>query len=277
MCQDGLAEAMRAGAIVAATGHSQGLLCALLVAEAGPRDVDDALLSRYVRLAWAVGAHAAPHARPAAAGPAGQAPMATISGVRMDRLTALLDAVNGDVAPHEAASIALVNTRERVVVAGPAATLGLLRARLTARERAEAEERRRGRRGGAPLRAVWSDLEVDVAFHTPALAAPCERLGEWLAAHPRTLPAPGALRLPVLSPSDGYDLREAGDLAAAVAREQLLAPVRWDLVCRRIAGHGADWVLDLGPGTDVARLAARTSAATAPVRSRWPPPRGGGC
>ena len=141
----------------------------------------------------------------------------------------------------------------------------------------EASERQRGQRGGAPLRFGWSALDVDVAFHTPALREPCALLRAQLAAEPGLLPDPAALALPVLSPADGQDLRASGDLAAAVATAQLVAPVRWDVVSRRLADAGADWVLDLGPGTDVARADGREPARPRRAHARarlagGPPP-----
>ncbi len=247
---DGLAEAVRGGAIVAVAGHSQGLLAALLVAEAGAGGIDDALLARYVRLAWTVGTHASLAAHDAGF------PLATISGIRPARLAPLLDAVNAEVGSGAAASVALVNTPRRIVVGGPPQTLALLRARLAEQARAEDALRQRGQRGGSPLQFGWNALAVDVAFHTPGLREPCALLRAQLAAEPGLLPDPAALTLPVLSPDDGRDLRSGGDLATAVATGQLVAPVRWDIVSHRLADSGADWVLDLGPGTDVAALTA---------------------
>ncbi len=249
--EDGFGDAVRAGAIVAAAGHSQGLLSALLVAEAGPAGIDDALLARYVRLAWLTGAHAAPAAY---AGP--RPPMAVVSGVRHARLQQVVDELNDELDPAGAVTIALVNTPRRCVVSGPPATLGLLRARLAGLARAEAGARRDGRHGGAPLRPTWSPLRVDVAFHTPALAAARDALVGALRSQPHMLPEPAALTIAVLSPADGSDLRSAPDLASAVATAQFVAPVRWDVVSRALAGTGAEWILDLGPGTDVNALTA---------------------
>lgn len=145
---DGLAEAVRGGAVVAVAGHSQGLLAALLVAEAGAGGIDDALLARYVRLAWTVGTHAALGAHD------GGSPLATISGIRMPRLAPLLDAVNAEVGIGAAASVALVNGARRIVVGGPPQTLALLRARLAEQARAEQALRQRGQRGGAALHSA---------------------------------------------------------------------------------------------------------------------------
>ncbi len=248
--EDGLGDAARAGSIVAVAGHSQGLLAALLVSEAGAGGIDDALLARYVRLAWTVGTHAALRAT------GDGAPLVAVSGLRRARLQAQIEAVNAELAGDARASVALVNTPRRIVVGGPPATLALLRARLATQAREEAEQRRRGQRGGAPLQFGWTPLTVDVAFHTPGLREPCALLRAQLAADPGALPDPAALALPVLAPGDGRDLRADGDLATAIATSQLVATVRWDVVSQRLAATGADWVLDFGPGLDVAALTA---------------------
>ena len=99
-------------------------------------------------------------------------------------------------------------------------------------------------------------MDVDVAFHTPGLAQPRAALLDWLRAEPAILPEPAALAIAVLSPGTGADLRDCGDLADAVAGGQLVAPVRWDAVSRALAERGASWILDFGPGTDVAALTA---------------------
>jgi fatty acid synthase len=267
--EDGLGDAVRSGAIVAAAGHSQGLLAALLVSEAGPGGVDDALLARYVRLAWAVGTHAARCTHAGA-----QPPLAAVSGVRLARLAPLLDEVNADVGPGARVAVALVNTPQRIVVGGPPATLALLKMRLAAQAGAESRERREGRRGGAPLRFDWSGLDVDVPFHTAALAQPREQLRDWLRSEPGALPDPAALRLPVLSPADGSDLRGAGDLAEAVATGQLVAPVRWDRVSQALADRGAAWILDLGPGSAVAALTAENVRGRGTRSLALAPPEG---
>ena len=176
--------------------------------------------------------------------------------MRLARLAPLLDAVNAEVGDGAQVAVALVNGAQRTVVGGPPATLARLRARLASQARAEAAERKRGRRGGAPLRFGWTPLGVDVAFHTPGLREPCALLRAQLAAEPGLLPDPAALALPVLAPGDGRDLRATGDLAAAVASAQLVSPVHWNIVSCCLADAGADWVLDFGPGTEVAALTA---------------------
>ena len=228
---DALAAAIAAGSVVALAGHSQGLLAALLVAEAPGGQVDDARLARHLRRAAFQGLHMA-------AAATGTAPMASIDGVNLAQLEPLLPS---------GATIALVNAPTRLVVAGPPPTLALLRTRLAEQAAREAAERKAGRRGGAPLRFEWTPVPVDVPFHSPALAEPLDRFVAWLGDE-RSEP----MWAPVLCPTTGRELPMTLERAA---RAQFVEPVRWDAVAGWIADR-ADWVLDAGPGTAVARLTA---------------------
>ncbi|MDA0136568.1 DUF1729 domain-containing protein [Solirubrobacter sp. CPCC 204708] len=206
------------GSVLGFAGHSQGLLAAALVAEAPGGVIDDALLARHLRSAAVQGL-----AMSAAA--VGRSPMAAVDGVTLERLEPLL---TGEV------SVALVNTRTRIVLAGPPTDLEAVRARLAACAADEAAARREGQLGGAPLRFEWTPLAVDVPFHSPALddaLAGFEPLGV------------GERWAPVLGADD-------------LARAQFVDPVRWDRVAGEIRALGADWVLDFGPGTAVARMTA---------------------
>ena len=211
--EEGLAAAVGGGAIVAAAGHSQGLLAALLVAEAGPRGVDDALLARYVRLAWAVGMHAAQRTQ---GGP--QPPLAVVSGVRLARLEPLIEEVNASVAAPAAIAVALVNTPRRIVVGGPPATLGLLRSRLQAQARAEQLRAARGtpRRRAAELRLERRRGRRRLP-HAGARAAARRAAATGCAASPRSCPTRPRSRSPCCRRATGADLRDCDDLADAVA------------------------------------------------------------
>ena len=148
-----------AGAIVAAAGHSQGLLAALLVAEAGERGVDDVLLARYVRLAWAVGTHAA---RAASAG--SEPPLAAVSGVRGERLAALVD----DRQRARPAPVPRCRSRSSTRRGGSSSAARprcsrMLRARLASLAREQSRARGAGRRGGAPLQFGWSALSTSTS------------------------------------------------------------------------------------------------------------------
>ncbi|HEY3141569.1 MAG TPA: fatty acid synthase subunit beta domain-containing protein, partial [Acidimicrobiales bacterium] len=243
---EGFGAVVDAGAMVAVTGHSQGLLAALTVAEDPSRPIDDERLIRYLGLAFHQGLHQARHAT-------GASPMAAVTGVRLARLTPLVDEVNASVAPDQAVVVGLVNAPDRVVVSGPPATLERLHTHLRQVASDETALRRSGRRGGAPLQFGWTPLPVDVPFHWPGLGPAVAEQRRWLAAE-RPLPSPDQLAVPVLSPVDGSDLRHCRSLDDVVARGLVVEPVRWDRTVRRLVDLGADWIIDLGPGTDVAHL-----------------------
>ena len=243
---DALADAVAAGSILGIAGHSQGLLAAQLVAE--DPSIPDAVLERHLERAAIQGLHMS-------AAATGRSPMAAIEGVTLGRLEPLLAEVNAALATASsplaaspsppALTIALVNTPTRVVVAGAPAALDRLHARLSDVAEREAGERRDGRRGGAPLRFTWSPLGVDVPFHSPALAAPLARFAAW---------AGDDLGTPSWAPLLG--------VVGEPIRSQFVEPVRWDAVAASISELDPDWVLDLGPGTAVARMTAENLRGT---------------
>jgi fatty acid synthase len=250
-----LAEGFPVAPTVAVAGHSQGLLAALAVAEAPLGPVSDERLAAYLEIAFRLGLDASACAS--------VGPMAAVSGVRFARLSPLVSSVNEVVASPVA--IGLVNAPDRLVVSGPPASLAVLRARLDELAVADDRARAEGRPSGDPLRHRWETLPIDVPFHWPGLVPAYERHRDWLASSD-LLPEAQSLALPVLSPADGSDLRSVGgasdDLAEAVARSQLIEPVRWDKVVGELIGRGADWVLDLGPGVEVGRLTGRNLRGT---------------
>ena len=159
--------------------------------------------------------------------PCGRSPMAAIEGIALARLEPLL----GD-----AVTVALVNTPTRVVVAGPPATS--TRCARAWREAAGAR-RRSGATGGAAARRCASSGR--------RCRSTCRSIRRrwprrWRAS--RLRPARAERWAPVLG------------AAADLARAQFVEPVRWDAVADEIRAPGADWVLDFGPGTAVARMTA---------------------
>ena len=160
----------------------------------------------------------------------GRSPMAAIDGIALARLEPLL----ADLP----VTVALVNTRARVVVSGRArATSTLLRARLDAARRARPRAARRAaRRRAAALRVVAAGRSTCRSTRRRSLRRWRVRGVGRREAEPRWAPVLGVVGDP--------------------ARAQFVEPVRWDAVADEIRGLGADWVLDLGPGTAVARLTA---------------------
>ncbi|MEZ4432444.1 MAG: hypothetical protein R3F65_08515 [bacterium] len=163
----GLAAAARRGAISALTGHSQGIMAAVLLAEC-PDGIRPDRLAHHARyLAWQ-GLHMARSTGESIA-TGEQAPMAAIAGFTHDQLAAhcnRLDAGDGD-RPH----LTLHNGRTRYVVSGRPATLDRLRAALDAAVAAGKANRRAGRPDATPERHTWEWLAVGGPFHSPLMAA----------------------------------------------------------------------------------------------------------
>ena len=104
-----------------------------------------------------------------------------------------------------------------------------------------AEDRKEHRRGGAVLAPVTEFLATSVPFHTPLLEQAVTDVVAW-------------------AERCGIDTGLARELAVAV----LIDPVDWPaLVTQALAkADGARLVLDLGPGTVLARLTEAVVAGT---------------
>lgn len=248
---EGLAAAIQAGSIPVLSGHSQGMMAALLVAESPLGAVRTERLVEFVRyFAWQ-GLHMMQSFGQATSGDA--TPMAAVAGPTEGELTETLTAVNRRH-PGDELVIALYNTRTRHVVSGPVGALQALRAALTERAEREARLRREGRHGGRPLTFTWEFLAVGAAFHSPRMADGLRAMREAVGAMGFTADA-GALHLDVVSPATGALLNDSEDLLEELLVSQFTRSVRWHTVVARLAAvPGVEHVLDLGPGEGVARL-----------------------
>lgn len=221
-----------APAITVLAGHSQGTLAALMIAECGADSPPSwPVMERHLRASWRLGLHLG---RPDCH--ASATPMAEIDGLRPDQVRAAITQANAELEPALQIDLALINSATRSVVAGPLAGLEALRRAVADRVR-------------------WTPLAVGAPFHSRHLASAARSARH--DSHLRAaLPSIATLPLVVLDPADGSDLRRGADPLRAVIDGQFTTPVRWDVTCRALERHGVDWVLDLGPGTAVARLTA---------------------
>ncbi|MFT7579597.1 MAG: enoyl reductase-like protein/acyl dehydratase, partial [Myxococcota bacterium] len=245
------------GGVVATTGHSQGALSALLVAESEDGVVDTARLVEFVRyLAWQ-GHHMANVWREAGAAATeveGATPMAAVGGVDLPRLLAEAKRVNTTLPESAHLVIALRNTRNRHVASGPPATLERLRQHLEAIHTRETEARKKGQFGGSPIQVSWDYLEVDAAFHSPFMTPVLARMHASMDVEGFSIPTDG-LNLPAFTSVDGTRFNDATDLRDAVIRLNAVEPMRWaQTLDAAVDAVRPDYVLDLGPGVGVARL-----------------------
>ncbi|MEU6563907.1 fatty acid synthase subunit beta domain-containing protein [Nocardia nova] len=207
-------------------GHSQGLLAAEAAATPGERDVE------LLALAQLIGAAATLVGRRREVIPVGdKSPMVAVSNVDPDELRAVVAEVSAGVDPAVAAVVSIRNGRRRAVLSGTVSQLERVRQRCAEIHDEQSRDRDAKKRGGAVFAPVFEDVQVEVAFHHPALAETVELVSGWAAQ---------------------CDIDT--ELAAELARRILVDPVDWVQEVDDTVSGGAQWILDLGPGDLLSRL-----------------------
>jgi [acyl-carrier-protein] S-malonyltransferase len=163
----------------------------------------------------------------AAACAASPGTMAALVKLDPDNVDALVAAVEGAVVAND-------NAPGQVVVAGPPDAIEAIRDR--AREA-----------GGRAL-----PLDVEGAFHSPAMAPALAPVTEALARH-----APADPRPALVTGTTGKLLQDGAAVARAIG-DGILAPVRWRAVQATLLRLGVTDVVELGPGAVLAGMAKRS-------------------
>lgn len=163
----------------------------------------------------------------AAACAANPGTMAAVVKLAPDAVEVLVDRIEGLVIAND-------NAPGQVVVAGPPAAVEAVAA--------EAREA-----GGRAL-----PLDVEGAFHSPAMAPAVEPVSQALADTPADDP-----EIPVVAGSDAVARRDVAGITDAL-RAGMLSPVRWREVQLALAEQGVTDLVEVGPGGVLAGLAKRT-------------------
>jgi enoyl reductase-like protein/3-oxoacyl-ACP reductase-like protein/3-oxoacyl-(acyl-carrier-protein) synthase/acyl dehydratase len=240
LMERGLAAALRRGGIAAVSGHSQGVMAAVLVAES-PWQIQTRRFTELCRyFAWQ-GLHMARSAEGIGA-QAGRTPMAAVAGVDETTLRALCTRLGRGRPVEEQAHLALLNTRTRLVLSGRPDRLAEVQAAL-------------------PERTTWEWLAVGGPFHSPLMAAGRAAMAETLQAEGFAFDQEHVI--PVFDPATGEVLDSPVQRASTLLDSQFLRPVAWSRTVRRLAGLDRVRVLlDAGPGDGVARLSAASARGT---------------
>src|SRR5690606_25518356 len=211
---------------MAIIGQSQGRPAASAVGAGGARDAEP------LGIAQLIGAAAGLVARRRGLMPVGQrSPMVAVSNVDPDELRAVVAEVSEGVDPAIAAVVSIRNGRRRAVLSGTPAQLERVRLRCEQIHAEQNREREAKVRGGAVFAPVFEDVDVDVAFHHPALADTVELVAGWAG-------------------QCGLDT----ELAGRLAKEILVDPIDWVATVDAVVAEGAQWILDLGPGDLLSRV-----------------------
>ncbi|MEQ1896178.1 MAG: ACP S-malonyltransferase [Vicinamibacterales bacterium] len=159
--------------------------------------------------------------------PVGEGAMAAVLGLDEPGVaTACAEAAQGDVV-----SPANINGGGQVVIAGTKAAVA----------RAGEAARARGARRVLPL-------PVSAPFHCALMQPAADRLAPELRAVAAVQPA-----VPVVANVDAEPRADAASAIDALVR-QVVAPVRWEAVVRRLAALGVTTFIEVGPGTVLSGL-----------------------
>ncbi|MGD9621409.1 MAG: fatty acid synthase subunit beta domain-containing protein [Mycolicibacterium sp.] len=213
---------------VAIAGHSQGVTAVESLKAHGARDVE---LLAIGQLIGAGGSLVSRRCGMVARGD--RSPMVSVTNVDPARLAELLDRFAEDVRTVLPPALSIRNGRRSVVITGTPEQLArfeLYCQKVTEKEEAE---RKNKTRGGAVFQPVFSQVNVEVGFHTPRLAGGVDLVNEWAS---RT----------------GLD----PELTRRLSEIIFVNPVDWVSEVEGLAAAGAKWIIDLGPSDTVTRLTA---------------------
>nr|MCH9700870.1 DUF1729 domain-containing protein [Actinomycetes bacterium] len=213
---------------VAIAGHSQGVNAVESLKAHGERDVELLAIAQLIGAGGSLVSR-----RRGMVGRGDKSPMVSVTNVDPARLAELLDGFAQDVRTVLPPALSIRNGRRSVVITGTPEQLArfeLYCQKVTEKEEAE---RKNKTRGGAVFEPVFSQVNVEVGFHTPRLAGAVELVDEWAA---RT----------------GLDR----ELARRLSEIIFVNPVDWVAEVEGLAAAGARWIIDLGPSDTVTRLTA---------------------
>ncbi|MBL8600390.1 MAG: DUF1729 domain-containing protein [Myxococcales bacterium] len=270
MHERGLDLAALTSLATAATGHSQGVMAAMVFAEghdlAGVVRRSAEFASYFFWQGYRmqesfVLAEVAPSVRLAAeqAQIGEPTPMAAVAGLTTPLLEEALARFHRVNPQLPAIEVSLDNGYTRKVLSGPPASLvAFARALATARA-AELQRFARGALGRRPIEYQWEFVAATAPFHSRYMEHGRRALPADLARESIRFD-PAALKRPVLG-NDGTDLAKCPDpesLVEALLKMQHVEPVRWGAVCAALRSshpEGVTHVVDFGPGDAVAKLA----------------------
>lgn len=252
--QAGMGDALATGGLALLTGHSQGMMPALLIAESPQGEVSLERMLQYLHYMLWQGLHMAQSAGQAATASGEATPMAAISGPNAKLLQGEIDRLNKILPANDRLMLALHNTPTRHVVSAAPVRLLQLQAALQARADQEPKLKRQGKYAGKPTIFVWEWLSVGAPFHSDHMAQGLAAMRRTVAEIEFSLSAK-ALRVPVLSPNTLLLYNDATDLCEEAMQDQFVRPVQWYATIRRaIEVAQAEIVIDLGPTDGVAKL-----------------------
>ncbi len=248
---DGMFEAFSPQNAPLSTGHSQGMMAALLISETDDGSIPLDRFGQYILyLTW----QGFEMARIFKFQRRGQepTPMASISGPHFTKLEKLLSKWNRNLPTDRQLHISLYNTPNRCVISGYPEVLEEFQKFLTEVSKKETALKNSGKLAGSPLSFSWEYLDVGGPYHSPKMAPGIPRMLSRMRELKFDIDGTRLYRR-VLSPHSGKPYNRFQSLLEEIVTDQFTRNVDWKTTVHTFSTE-VKAVLDLGPGDGVARL-----------------------
>ena len=253
--------------LIGASGHSQGVVVAVAIASSGSWEAFDKAVVDAVELLYWIGlkGHLGTpsfHIPETASDLPKQDPravssMLSVQGLSREEIVVLLDDTNTQLDARERAYLALVNSGDKMVIAGPTRTLHGIEAVLAEKQAPKELDQAKI---PFPDRLPNIDtqlLPVSAAFHSPHLEDASQQV---LAQFERDAMPNFDLKIPVFDTHTGGDLRHVSqsELLRRLIRMIMCETLEWRNACFH---HDSTHVLDFGPGQTSRLLQEQTKGS----------------
>ena len=239
----------------AVTGHSQGIIAAAAVSKSEGWESFYESTRDAVEISFWTG-YESYHTTPTSllsesttsdsedCGEGRPSPMLSINGLNKTHIQRLIRELNYEALPEEHIYLALVNSREKMVVAGPSGTLRALNLRLRKIKAGEGIDQRRIPFNKRKPIVDHSFLPISAAFHSPCLNSAVPRVLQAL----KTKSITGKqLGVPLFHTQSGENLQHEGsnNVIETLVRAIMSEMMDWPMVFSRL---NVSHLLDFGPG-----------------------------
>lgn len=241
--------------LAGATGHSQGLVTAIAIAEADSWDSFYTIMKKAISLLFFIGVRcdlAYPNTSlpPSIVkdsvenGEGTPSPMLTISNLSQEQVQSYIDETNSHLPKEKHVVISLINGARNLVVSGPPQSLYGLNLVLRKAKAPAGLDQARIPYSERKLKFFNRFLPITSPFHSPLLSPANDAILSDLTNQGIDFKQ-SDIKIPVYDTFDGQDLRKyQGSLAARVVDCIINLPVKWETACQFSASH----ILDFGPG-----------------------------